>query len=163
MSTRAKKIFLLLSVVVPFLVYSIIYYAPMIRNAPFKAEEFVSLSYSWGLGAHLDNHYNSATGEYHYINAHDSLVVKHFKLDADAIKELDKAAHVQGFFNLPGVMSNDETSLQSPDKVRFEITLNYQRKSKKVIFVSDFQGNEKMKDAFIQTQKVLEGILSDSE
>ena len=68
MTSRGKKIFLFLTVVVPFLIYGIIYYAPIIRNAPFKAKEFVSLEYKWGAGKNLENSYNSATGEYKYLN-----------------------------------------------------------------------------------------------
>jgi len=43
MSPRAKRIFLFLTVVVPFLIYAIIYYAPIIRNAPFKEKSLFLL------------------------------------------------------------------------------------------------------------------------
>lgn len=162
MSSRGKKLFIFFTIVVPFLIYSIIYYAPIIRNAPFKAAEFVSLTYKWGVGEHLDNTYNSATGEYRYLDRNDSLVVKQVKLTSDDIQALDKVAHIQGFWNLPAYVANNE-DVRSPRVLRYEITFHYKRKSKNVTYMADFKGSQKMKDAFVQVQKSIEQVLVDAE
>ncbi|RZL62134.1 MAG: hypothetical protein EOO93_10255, partial [Pedobacter sp.] len=80
MTSRGKKIFLASTIIIPFLIYCIVYYAPIIRNAPFKAKEFVSLEYKWGAGNNLENSYNSATGEYKYYNNNDSLITTKIEL-----------------------------------------------------------------------------------
>lgn len=163
MSSRAKKLFLFFTVVVPFLIYSIVYYAPIIRNAPFKAKEFVSLKYKWGIGKHLDNSYDSATGEYQYLDQRDSLIRKNLKLsEADKLM-LDSVADRQGFWNLPSYVANDEADVESSKAVRYYMEFNYQKKSKMVTYVSDFQGKKRMKDAAAQMQKVIEQMLIKAE
>ena len=76
MSSKAKKIYLLLTIVVPFIAYCFFYYRPIISNAPFRSDEFVSFQYKWGAGNDLPNSYDSKTGDFQYLNAKDSLVIK---------------------------------------------------------------------------------------
>lgn len=163
MSSRGKKLFIFFTVVVPFLIYSIVYYAPIIRNAPFKAKEFVSLKYRWGVGAHLDNSYDSSTGVYQYLNDADSLIVKQIKLTPADTKLLDSVADRQGFWNLPIEIANSEEDIKASKAVRYYMEFNYKKKSKIVTYVSDFKGTPKMKDAAAQMQKVIEQTLIDAE
>ncbi|MBB2145192.1 hypothetical protein GM921_06840 [Pedobacter sp. LMG 31464] len=163
MTSRGKKIFLFLTVVVPFLIYCIVYYAPIIRNAPFKAKEFVSVEYKWGVGNKLDNSYNSATGEYKYLNDKDSLIVKHIELNARDKKYLDSNADEQGFWNLPDIVANDENDVKNSKALRYFMKFNYQTKSKEVTYLSDFEGNVRMKNAAVQMQKIIEQSITDAE
>jgi len=163
MSSRAKKIFLILSVVVPFVIYSAIYYAPMIKNAPFQEKYFVSLEYKWGTGKQLENSYNSVTGEFKYLNKNDSLVKSNFKLSQRDIKYLDSIADVQGFWNLPSVIANSEADLNNPKQLRYFIKFNYQKKSKEVTYLPSFTGSERMKSAIGKMQKEIELTLIDKE
>ncbi|MFD0941009.1 hypothetical protein [Pedobacter boryungensis] len=163
MTSRGKKIFLFLSVVVPFLIYCIVYYAPIIRNAPFKAKEFVSLEYKWGVGTNLENSYNSATGEYRYLNDKDSLIIKHVELNARDKKFLDSNADEQGFWNLPDIVANNENDVKNSKAPRYFMKFNYQKKSKEVTYLSDFEGNIRMKNAAVQMQKIIEQSIIDAE
>lgn len=163
MTSRGKKLFLIATVVVPFLIYGIVYYAPMIRNAPFKAKEFVSLEYKWGVGDSLVNSYHSATGEYKYLNDKDSLVNSKFMLSAGDKKFLDSNADVQGFWNLPTVVANNESDLNNAKVLRYFIKFNYQKKSKEVTYYANFEGNPRMKSAAALMQKVIEQTLIDAE
>lgn len=163
MTSRAKKVFLASTIVVPFIIYCIIYYAPIVRNAPFKAKEFVSLEYKWGAGDQLENSYNSATGEYKYLNDKDSLVTKHVMLNERDKKFLDSNADVQGFWNLPDVVANSAEDLKNSKAPRFFMKFNYQKKSKEVTYLADFSGNPKMKDAAAQMQKIIEQTINDRE
>ena len=162
MTSRGKKIFLASTVIIPFLIYATIYYAPIIRNAPFKAKEFVSLEYKWG-DAGLENTYNSATGEYKYLNDKDSLIVKNIKLTEADQKFLDENADVQGFWNLPDVVANDEADIEKSKALRYFMKFNYQKKSKEVTYLSDFEGNVRMKNAAAQMQKIIEQSILDAE
>ncbi len=163
MTSRGKKIFIFLTVVVPLLIYSIIYYAPIIRNAPFKAKEFVSVEYKWGTGNKLENSYNSATGEYRYLNDKDSLIIKHIALSAKDKKFLDSNADLQGFWNLPDVVANNEADIKNPKILRYFMKFNYQKKSKEVTYFPNFNGNVRMKNAAALMQKVIEQQLVDAE
>jgi len=163
MTSRGKKIFLILSVVVPFVIYSVIYYAPMIKNAPFQEKYFVSLEYKWGTGKQLENSYNSVTGEFKYMNSKDSLVKSNFKLDQRDIKYLDSIADVQGFWNLPNVIANSEADVNNPKQLRYFIKFNYQKKSKEVTYLPNFSGSERMKGAIGKMQKEIELTLIDKE
>ncbi len=163
MTNRGKKLFIFFTVVVPLLIYSIVYYAPIIRNAPFKAKEFVSITYKWGVGENLENSYNSATGEYKYLDDKDSLIIKHVKLTERDKKFLDSNADEQGFWNLPSVVANNEEDTKSSKAVRYYMEFNYQKKSKIVTYFSDFDGNPRMKGAAAQMQKIIEQTLIDAE
>ncbi|RYG22351.1 MAG: hypothetical protein EOO07_00095 [Chitinophagaceae bacterium] len=163
MTDRAKKLFIFFTVIVPLLIYSIIYYAPIIRNAPFKAKEFVSITYKWGVGNNLENSYHSATGEYKYLNDKDSLITKNIRLSERDKKFLDSNADEQGFWNLPSIVANSEEDIKSSKAVRYYMEFKYQTKTKAVTYLSNFDGNPRMKGAAAQMQKIIEQTLIDAE
>lgn len=163
MSSRGKKIFLASTIIIPFLIYAIVYYAPIIRNAPFKAKEFVSLEYKWGIGNNLENSYNSATGEYKYYNRNDSLIVTKLDLTEQDKNFLDSNADEQGFWNLPDIVANNEADVQNSKALRYFMKFNYETKSKEVTYLSDFNGNPRMRGAAAQMQKIIEQKLVDLE
>lgn len=163
MSTKAKKIFLALTIVVPFLGYCVIYYMPMLRNAPFKSTEFVSIVYKWGPGNNLENSYNSATGEYHYKDRRDSLVKTNVKLRSNDIIYLHSKANELGFWNFPEVIANQGTNLDTSEVLRYVIQFNYKRKSKKVIFVADYNEIPKLRDLAKQMTGLINQSINDAE
>jgi hypothetical protein len=163
MTSKGKKIFLASTVIVPFLIYCIVYYAPIIRNASFQEKDFVSLEYKWGSGATLENSYNSATGQFTYLNKKDSLVSTNIKLSVNDVKYLDSIADVQGFWNLPDVIANDEQDQNGKEVFRYFIKFNYKGKSKELTYFPNFNGNEKMKGAAAKVQKEIELTLIDKE
>ena len=163
MSTKAKKIFLLLTIVVPFLGYCIIYYTPMIRNAPFRSNEFVSLQFKWGAGNDLVNTYDSATGDYQYLNAKDSLIKKNVKLRENDIIYLHNKANELGLWNFPDLIANEGTDLNKSKVLRYVIQFNYKRKSKKVIFLTDYNDIPKLRDVATQMKTLVEQTITDAE
>jgi ABC-type anion transport system duplicated permease subunit len=48
MSPRFKKVFLIMTVVVPFILYCVYYYGMMIKNAPYRSVDFQSISFEYG-------------------------------------------------------------------------------------------------------------------
>ncbi len=71
---KSKKTFLILSIIVPFLLYCFYYYGMMVKNAPYKFSEFQSMQFEFGYKDSLLNKYDSKTGNYQYINRKDSVV-----------------------------------------------------------------------------------------
>jgi hypothetical protein len=162
MSNRGKKIFLLLSVVVPFLFYCLYYYGMMVKNAPYKFSEFKSIVFEYGLGDSLVNKYNSQTHDYQYVNDRDSVVKKELKLTKDDLLYLHRKAADLGFWDFPANEVNDQTK-RDPKVLYYSIQFNYERKSKKVLFAADYAGNEKLIDANQRLIKEIQRVLGDAE
>jgi hypothetical protein len=163
MSTKAKKIFLAFTIVVPFLAYCIFYYAPMIRNAPFKSTEFVSFEYKWGFGNDLVNSYNSATGAYTYLDNKDSLIHTNVKLRKNDIIYLHSKANELGFWNFPDLIANRGTDLDSSKVPRYVMKFHYKRKSKNVTFLADYNEIPKLQKVAGQMKTLLEQTINDAE
>lgn len=142
MSDKTKKIFLGLSIFVPFLLYSVYYYAKMVQNAPYKFSEFVSVELQYGDKHNLYNTFNSKSGKYQYINRKDSIVVKNIRLDSLDLQAIHRKASEMGVWNFPSEMlTNNEHG------TRFYIVMNYQRKTKTILIDSDWNGTPKIADA----------------
>lgn len=163
MSTKAKKIFLLFTIVVPLLIYCVIYYTPIIRNAPFRSDEFVSFQFKWGPGNVMENSYDSATGLYQYVNASDSVVKTTVKLRENDIIFLHNKANELGFWNFPEVISNAGTDLKTSKVLRYEMHFKYKRKAKKVILMADYQDIPKLRDVSNQMKTLILQTISDAE
>lgn len=163
MTSRGKKIFLALSIIVPFLIYCVIYYRPMIKNAPFKSTEFVSLQYKWGVGKVLDNSYDSATGDYQYLDARDSLIKTNVKLRRNDIIYLHNKANELGLWNFPEVIANRGADLKSPKVLRYEIKFNYKRKSKEVVIMSDYDEIPKLNNVSVQMKTLIAETINAAE
>lgn len=163
MSTRAKKIFLALTIVVPFLIYCVVYYTPMFRNAPYKLKEFESIELKWGVGNTLQNTYNSATGDYQYVNAKDSVIRTNVKLRKNDILYLHSKANEIGFWNFPDVIVNQGADLNSTEVPRYVMQFNYKKKSKTVIYMADYNEIPKLQKLAAQMKTLLQQSINDAE
>lgn len=160
MSNKQKKIFLALSVIVPFLIYCFYYYGHMVKNAPYKFSEFESFTFKYGLGDDLNNQYDSKTGMYQYVNDKDSLVQKKVKLSKDDLLVLHRRAAQLGFWDFPSeIINTGNTDKKIPHYV---LEFNYQRKSKKVIFGLDYSGDPKLKDAIRRLIEEISNTINDA-
>ena len=143
MSDRSKRIFLALSIVVPFLAYTIYYYSIMVKNAPYKFSEFESLTFKYGPGDSLVNVYNSQTGVYTYVNNRDSLVTRRVKLNKDDLLYLHRKAADLGFWNFPEeILSSKKTKA-----MHYYFEMKYERKTKHMYFDAAYDKNQKLQNA----------------
>jgi len=163
MSSKGKKIFLFITIVVPFLAYCVIYYRPILKNAPFRSNEFVSFQFSWGAGDNLENSYDSATGDYHYLNSKDSLVRTNVKLRQNDIIYLHNQANELGYWNFPDLIANEGTDLKKSKVLRYVFQFNYKRKTKKVVFLTDYNDIPKLRDVAGQMKTLVEQTINDAE
>lgn len=163
MSTNAKKIYLLLTIVLPFLAYCVIYYTPILKNAPFRSDEFVSFQFKWGAGNELVNSYDSATGDYQYLNAKDSLVKTNVKLRENDIIYLHNKANELGYWNFPELIANEGTDLRKSKVLRYVFQFNYKRKTKKVVYLTDYNDIPKLHDVANQMKILVEKTIGDAE
>jgi len=164
MSDKAKKIFLLLTIVLPFLLYCVYYYTRMLKNAPYKFTEFKSIVFKYGNGDSLINIYDSNTGNYQYLNKRDSLKKITVLLTRDELLYLHRKASDLGFWDFPSKeLGTDTIKVNGQKPPRYFIEFNYLRKSKKVIFDEAFDGDPKLKDANEQLIKEIMHVLADAE
>ena len=143
--------------------YCVYYYGMMVKNAPYKFVEFDSIVFQYGTGDSLVNKYNSKTGEYQYINKHDSLVKMHLRLTKDDLLYLHRKAADLGFWDFPSSELGDTASRAGVKPPRYIIEFKYKRKSKKVVFDASFDGDPKLKDANERLIKEITNVLTDEE
>lgn len=160
MSNKAKKIFLILSVAVPFMLYCVYYYGMMVKNAPYKFAEFEGLKLEYGYNDSLLNKYNSITGDYQFVNRKDSVVKMHMKLNKDDLLYLHRKAAELGFWDFPSKEIKHDPKIRS---MRYIIEFKYKRKTKRVVFDDAYQGNDKLIDANQRLIKEIQSKLDENE
>lgn len=164
MALQVKKHLLLISTLIVIGVAAIGgYYLINIKQGPYSAAQFVSLQYSWGIGDSLANHYNSATGDYQYLDAKDSLIRTNVKLHSNQIIYIHSKANELDFWNLPDVIANPGTDLKSDKILRYEMVFAYEGKTKKIIFFTNYNEDMAVADKAAQLQQILAQTINEAE
>lgn len=136
------------------MIYCVYYYGQMVKNAPYKFAEFESFNIQFGQGDSLVNRYDSKTMQYQYVNDRDSLVVKKVKLTKDDLLFLHRKAAEYGLWDFPADLRSGDKGADIP---HYTLEFKYQRKSKRIDFDANFNGNPKLKDA---VRSLLETVTS---
>lgn len=148
MSDKSKRIFLAICIIVPFIIYCVVYYSSMIKNAPFRFADFESIEITYGTPNEMVNTFNSKTGDYQYLTVDNELVKDTIKMRKDDLLYLHRKAQELGFWNVDNDMINSgRDSLASQEVPRYILKYTYKDKSKEVILDADFVGPDKMKAA----------------
>lgn len=160
MNKTTKKIFLAASVIVPFLIYCVVYYAHVFQVAPYKFAEFEYFTFQYGPGDSLVNKYNSRTGEYQFVDAHNKLVKMNVHLPKEELLYLHRKASELGFWDWPSVILGDTSQVRRGEHApRFVTEFVYKRKSKKVTFDESYNVDIRLKDANRQMIKEIQKVL----
>lgn len=163
MSDKSKKIYLALTIVLPFMLYCVYYYSEMIKKAPFRSTDFQTLVLKYGDGEELVNEYDSETGRFQYLNQRDSLIIKTVKLNKDDLLYIHHKAAELGFWNLPDELVMSDNSPESAQSPHFYLEMNYKEKSKSVLIDARYIGNSKMYDAAKSVINVVQQVIKDAE
>jgi hypothetical protein len=134
----------------------------MLKNAPYKFSEFESMSVQYGERDSLVNKYDSKTGDYQYLNRADSLVKKKLRLTKDDLLYLHRKAADLGFWDFP-VDETGDTVKAGRKPLRYIIEFKYQRKSKRVVFDENFNGDTRLIDANQGLIKEITQVLNRAE
>ncbi|MXV52418.1 hypothetical protein GS399_15695 [Pedobacter sp. HMF7647] len=161
MSDRGKKIFLALSIIIPFLVYCIYYYGIMIKNAPYRFKDMESVVLKYGIGDSLINQFDSKTGNYQYVNTRDSLVKTNVKLTKDDLLYLHHKAVELGFWDFPKQIIGNDT-LASKKAPHFYLEFKYKEKSKTMLFDVSYNQKPKLREAAEQLIKLVQKTITDA-
>jgi hypothetical protein len=160
--SKSKKIFLAVCIILPFVIYCVYYYSIMIKNAPYKFVEFESVTYKFGPRNSLNNTFNSKTGEYHYVNDRDSVVKTTLTLNQNDLLYLHRKAAELGFWDFPVDETGDSVKT-GKQPLRYIIEFKYKRKSKRVTFDKNYDGDLKLIDANEQMIKHFDLVLAEAE
>ncbi|QKJ29320.1 hypothetical protein HQ865_05970 [Mucilaginibacter mali] len=163
MSNKNKKIFLIASVTIPFLLYSIYYYGIMVKNAPYKFSEFDHISFQYGTGDSLLNKFESKSGNYQYVDDRDSVKKMYLRLSSNDLLYLHRKAADLGFWNFPSDETNPYKKKTGPKSLRYIIEFGYKRKTKRVVFDAAFDGDARLKDANVRLIKEIQHVLDDTQ
>jgi len=160
--SKGKKIFLAVCITLPFLIYCVYYYSIMIKNAPYKFVEFDSFSYQFGPRNGPQNSYDSKTGNYQYVDDRDSLVKSNLRLTKDDLLYLHRKAAMLGFWDFP-VNETGDSVKTGRQPLRYIIEFKYKRKSKRVTFDQNYEGDPKLIDANEKMIKEVELVMGQAE
>lgn len=164
MLTQFKKNLTLVAVVSVILIAGVSgYYLIQLKKGRYNAADLISVSYQWGVGDTLANRYNSATGQYQYLDNRDSLIKTKLKLNANNVIFLHSRANEIGLWNMPDVIASPNANLKSDKVLRYEITFVYAQRSKKIIYLTDYQEDAVVLDAAVKLQELLEQTIKDAE
>lgn len=164
MSEKTKKIFLAICIIVPFVVYCIVYYSSMIKNAPFRFADFESIELTYGTPSEMVNTYNSKTGEYRYLTIDNKLMIDTVRMRKDDLLYLHRKAQELGFWNVDNFMTNESRDpLLNQEVPRFILKYTYKEKSKEVVLDADYEGTEKMKNAAKSTIDAVMTMLAEAK
>ena len=139
------------------------YYLLSVKQGPYPASKFISITYKWGVGDTLVNSYNSATGEYQYLNNKDSLVKTNVKLHANNIIFLHSKANELDFWKLPELIANKNADLNNKGVLRYEMVFNYEGKSKKISYYTNYTDYMAIATAAQALRKLVEQTINEAE
>ena len=158
MSDRFKKIFLALSITIPFLLYCIYYYSIMVKNAPYKFSELENITIKSGQNGEIYKEFSSKSKEYQYLNNQDSLIKSKVKLSKDDLLYLHRKAAELGLWDWPENMIGDKTG-KAPS---YYLEFDYQRKKKIIQIDNAYSENIKLRDAALELAKTVERSVEDA-
>jgi hypothetical protein len=140
------------------------YYNSIFKEAPYDFSELKSIVFKYGVKDSLVNQYNSATGEYRYLNRSDSLVKTTVYLTATDLLYLHRKAAELGFWDFPvNEVNTDTTNTNGVKQQEYLIEFNYQHKSKTVLFSANYDGQQQLVEANRVLIKEIQGVLATAE
>ena len=164
MSDKSKRIFLAICIIVPFIIYCVVYYSAMIKNAPYRFADFESIEITYGTPSEMVNTFNSKTGDYQYLTNDNTLKKENIKLRKDDLLYLHRKAQELGFWNVDDNMTNpNRDSLLDQEVPRYILKYTYKDKSKQVTLDADFAGPDKMKSAAKSTVDAVMIMLAEAK
>lgn len=164
MLSKIKKNISFIATIIVIIIISIAgYFLINKQKGPFYASELVSIEYKWGLGDTLVNRYNSATGNYQYLDNRDSLIRKKLKLRANNIIFIHSRANEINLWSLPSLIANKNANLKTNQVLRYEITFNYETKVKKITYLTDYDEDMAVLDRVNQLQQTIKSTIDEVE
>lgn len=144
MSDRYKKIYLIVMVVVPFLIYCGYYYSEMIRKAPYKFGDFRTITIDFNAPDGRETHIDIGTGTVIYARPGEQPLKDTISFGAEELREFHRNLYTNNFFDMPHEMKNEGST--DPSTGMYVIKAIYTGKQYKVVYETNYRGNKRYKD-----------------
>jgi hypothetical protein len=139
-------------------------YGKIFKQSPYNFSELKSFVFKYGPGDSLINQYNSATGDYQYIDKTGKTKKKKLYLSTNDMLYLHHKAVELGFWDFPADERDTDTTFKSnQESLGFFIQLNYKRQSKTVMFNTNYAGKQELIDANREFVMDIQNVLSKAE
>lgn len=139
-------------------------YQQIFKQSPYNFSDFKSIVFQYGEGDSLVNKYNSATGEYEYLDRSDKLQKKQLYMNYSDLLFLHQKAAEVGFWDFPAKeLNNDTAGTNGIKPTVYLVEFNYNNASKKVLFGADFNGPPRLVEANRELISAIETVLSGAE
>ena len=163
MTSKSKKIFLAICIIVPFFVYCWFYYKTTYFNKEgYRFSEFEYLELTFVTRDSVYNSFNSKDGVYKFLDREGKTQTIQVNLKKDDLHYLDFVANKFGFWNVPDDMT---TNSPDPNIKRYTLKYVYKTRTKAVIFDQDYgyakddpMGTIKNGLKFEDVQKIREAV-----
>ena len=133
------------------------------KDAPYASSDLKAIIFKYGDKDSLVNSYNSASGEYQYVNKRDSLVKTHVNLTTTDLLYLHRKAAELGFWDLPAKeVSNDTTNSNGVKSYEYLIEFDYKQTSKSVLYSTNYDGPQQQVEASKQLIKEIQSGLANA-
>ena len=158
-----KSISLITTVILVVVILVVGYYFINLNKGPYKSSDFIAVNYKWGVGDTLANSYDSATGNYQYLDSRDSLIRTNVKLRSNNIIFMHSKANELNLWQLPNVIANPNANLKSDQVLRYEFVFTYEKQVKKIVYLTDYNENQTVALAADELQKVVKQTIDEAE
>jgi len=139
-------------------------YQQIFAPSPYDFSEFKSIEFKYGEMDSLVNQYNSATGDYQYLDRSNHLVKTRLYLTVNDLLYLHRKAAEAGFWSFPAdEVNNDTTNTNGVKPMEYLVGFNYQHRTKKVLFSANYNGPQPLVEANRQLIKEIQDVLSAAE
>ncbi len=153
--TDKRKLFVVFSIIVPFVVYSGYYYYTIIHHAPFRYDQFQSIEYRTFREGKPRTILLSTSGDYTYYTKKDSLIHTHINLTKAALKDIHETMRDIIFWDIP-LIAGDTTQKHRTDVTLVYIKAVYQRASKTVWWQNNYFADRKLDERMNQLCKFID-------
>ena len=136
-------------------------YQQIFAPSPYDFSEFKSIVFKYGEADSLVNQYNSATGEYQYLDRSNHIVKTKLYLTGNDLLYLHRKAAEVGFWDFPAnEVNTDTTGSNSVKPIEYMVALNYLHKTKTVLFSTNYNGPQRLVEANRELIKEINEIIS---
>ncbi len=140
------------------------YINTVFKPDPYDFSDLKSMVFKFGVKDSLLNQYDSATGEYQYLDRRDSLIKKHLYLNRNELLYLHRKATELGFWDFPvNEVNNDTANTNGEKPVEYLMQFNYRQKSKQVVFSANYDGPSGVVQKNLELIGEIESVLKGAE
>jgi len=153
-----RRLFVVLSIIVPFLAYCGYYYGMMVQNAPYRSDQFVYIEFKEFVHGHLREQLDTRAGKFTYYTKADSLTTKKVRFDHAALKELHFVMMDILFWNVRTISGDSTGRSSGAEPYLYYFKTVYERKTKVVWYQPHYYQDQKLDERMMQLVRTVRSM-----